>query len=139
MLQRPSRLIDRFHKAKLNNSPKVSVWGTGKPRREFLYVDDLARASIHIMNITKKAYEKYTSPMCSHINVGSSKDFTIKEIAKIIKDVVGFKGTIEYDLTKPDGTYRKLLNSKKIKKLRFHHKISLKEGLNKTYQHYKKI
>ena len=132
-------LIDRFHKAKLNNSSKFSVWGTGKPRREFLYVDDLARASIHIMNITKKAYEKYTSPMCSHINVGSSKDYTIKEIAKIIKDVVGFKGTIEYDLTKPDGTYRKLLNSKKIKNLSFNPEVSLEEGLAITYQDYIKV
>ena len=132
-------LIDRFHKAKINNYPKIRVWGTGKPRREFLYVDDLARASIHIMNITKNTYKKYTSPMCSHINVGSGKDFTIKEIANIIKDVVGYKGVIEHDFTKPDGTFKKLLNIKKIKKLNFNPKTNLKEGLKKTYQQYKKM
>ncbi len=129
-------MIYRFHEAKTKNLPYVTIWGTGKPMREFLYVDDMARASIHVMNINKKIYDENTSPMCSHINVGSGEDFTINELAENIKDVVGYKGDIKFDLTKPDGSPRKFLDSTKIKKLGFKTKISLKEGLMKTYKEY---
>ena len=132
-------LIYRFHKAKINNLAKVSIWGTGKPKREFLYVDDMAKASIQIMNVDKDTYDKYTSPMCSHINVGSGKDLAISELANIIKEVVEYQGEIDYDLTKPDGINRKLLNSKKSKNLSVNPEVSLKEGLIKTYQNYTKV
>tara|TARA_B100000989_G_scaffold222150_1_gene169796 strand:- start:5068 stop:6036 length:969 start_codon:yes stop_codon:yes gene_type:complete len=129
-------MIYRFHEAKTKNLPHVTIWGTGKPMREFLHVDDMARASIHVMNINKKIYDQNTSPMCSHINVGSGEDFTINELAENIKDVVGYKGDIKFDPTKPDGSPRKFLDSTKIKKLGFKTKISLKEGLIKTYKEY---
>jgi GDP-L-fucose synthase len=129
-------LIYRFHEAKINNLKNVTIWGTGSPKREFLYVSDMARASIHIMNLDKNIYSKQTSSMCSHVNVGSGKDLAIKELAETIKEVVGFKGGINFDLTKPDGIPRKLLNSELIKNLGFKPEISLKNGLIKTYQDY---
>ena len=132
-------MIYRFHESKTKNLPYVTIWGTGKPRREFLYVDDMARACIHVMNIDKKIYDDNTLPMCSHINIGSGEDFTINELAEIIKDIVGYKGDIKFDLTKPDGTPRKFLDITKIKKLGFKTKISLKEGLIKTYKEYAKL
>ena len=132
-------LINRFHQAKINNLTNVTIWGTGNPKREFLYVDDMARASIFLMNIDKKAFDQCTSPMCNHINVGSGKDLTIKELAEIIRDVVGYKGKISFDSTKPDGNPRKLLDSERIKNLGFNAKVSLKEGLIKTYQDYTKV
>ena len=132
-------LIYRFHLAKINNSKTVKVWGTGKPKREFLYVDDMARASILIMNINKKTYNKKISLFCNHINIGSGKDCTIKELANIIKEVVGFKGEINFDTTKLEGTQRKFLNSKRINNLGFKPEISLKEGLIKTYKDFIKI
>ena len=132
-------LLYRFHEAKINNLPKVTIWGTGKPKREFLFVDDMARASIHLMNIDKETYDKHTLSMCSHINVGSGKDLTIKELAEIIKEVVGFKGEIQFDSSKPDGNPRKFLDSEKIKKIGFKPETSLKEGLIKTYQDYIKL
>jgi GDP-L-fucose synthase len=127
-------LIYRFHEAKINNLPRVTIWGTGTPKREFLYVDDMARASIHLMNLDKKNYDEQTSSMCSHINVGSGIDLSIKKLAEIIKEVVDFKGKINYDLTKLDGSPRKFLDSKRINNLGFKPEISLKEGLIKTYQ-----
>jgi len=130
-------MIYRFHEAKVNNLPKVTIWGTGMPKREFLYVDDMARASIHIMNLEKNIYDEQTSSMCSHLNVGSGKDLTIKELAEAIKEVVGFTGEIYFDKTKPDGIPRKFLNSERIKNLGFKPEISLKEGLIKTYKTYK--
>ena len=129
-------LISRFHEAKINNLSRVTIWGTGTPKREFLYVDDMARASIYLMNIDKKTYDKHTSPTCSHINVGSGMDLSVKELAENIKEVVGFKGEIYFDLTKPDGSLRKFIDSKKIKSLGFKHEIDLKNGLRKTYQNY---
>ena len=127
-------LIYRFHQAKVNNLPNVVIWGTGTPKREFLYVDDIARASVHLMNVEKKTYDEQTSFMCSHINVGSGKELTIKELAENISEVVGFKGEINFDTTKPDGTPRKLLDCNRIKNLAFKPEMSLKEGLIKTYQ-----
>jgi len=131
-------LIYRFHEAKIKNLDNVTVWGSGKPRREFLYVDDMARASIHVMNLDKKIYDEQTSSTCSHINVGSGEDLSIKELAEIIKNVVGFKGEIKFDSNKPDGTLRKFLDSKKINNTGFKHQVSLKDGLIKTYQDYLK-
>ena len=131
-------LIYRFHKAKINNLQSVTIWGTGKTKREFLYVDDMARASIHLMNLDKKIYDEHSSPMCSHINAGSGIDLTIKELSEIIKEVVDFKGKINFDLNKLDGSPRKFLDSKLINRLGFTPKISLKEGLIKTYQDYTK-
>ncbi len=131
-------LIYRFHQAKIKNLPRVSIWGTGNSKREFLYVDDMVRASVHIMNLDKKIYEENTSPMTSHINVGSGEDLSIKKLAEIIKEVINFKGEIKFDTTKLDGSQRKFLDSRKINSLNFKTKISLKEGLVKTYQDFTK-
>ena len=131
-------LIYRFHQAKIQNLSSVSIWGTGNSKREFLYVDDMVRASVHIMNIDKKIYEENSSPMTSHINVGSGEDLSIKELAEIIKEVVNFEGEIKFDPTRPDGSSRKFLDSRKINNLDFKSKISLKEGLVKTYQDFTK-
>ena len=120
----------------MNNLTSVTIWGTGEPKREFLYVDDMASASIYLMNLDKKIYNEKISKSFNHINVGSGEDLTIKELADILKDVVGFKGEIKYDTTKPDGNLRKLLNSKKINDLGFKPKINLKDGLIKTYKEF---
>ncbi len=129
-------LIYRFHHAKLNNLSTVNIWGTGKPKREFLYVDDMARASVHIMNIDKKTYHEQTSSKLNHINVGSGKELTIKELAETLKEVIGFKGEIKFDTSKPDGIFRKILDSNKINSLGFKPQVSLKDGLIKTYSEY---
>ena len=131
-------MIYRFHQAKINNSSSVILWGTGTPKREFLYVDDMARASIHLMNIDKETYNEQTSSMRIHINVGSNQDLTIKELAETIKEVIGFKGKINFDPTKPDGSTRKFLDSERIKNFGFKPEINLKEGLIKTYEDYTK-
>ena len=131
-------LIYRFHEAKIKNLDKVTVWGSGKPKREFLYVDDMARASIHLMNLDKKIYDEQTSLTSSHINVGSGENLSIKELTETIKDVVGFKGEINFDTSKLDGSLRKFLDSKKINNTGFKHQVSLKDGLIKTYQDYTK-
>ena len=127
-------LIYRFHNAKIKNLKSVTIWGTGTPKREFLYVDDMARASIIVMNINKKIYDEHISTMCSHINAGSGNDLTVEELAEAIREVVGFKGKIKFDTSKPDGVVRKFLDSKKINKMGFKHKVNLKDGLTKTYQ-----
>lgn len=132
-------LIYRFHEAKIKNLPSVTIWGTGKQKREFLYVDDMAESAIYVMNIDKKLYDKFISPTCSHINIGSGLDLTIKELAENIKEVVAYKGEINFDSTKPDGSSKRLLNSELIKNLGFKPKISLKDGLIKTYQDYLKV
>ncbi|MDB2636307.1 GDP-L-fucose synthase [Alphaproteobacteria bacterium] len=126
-------LIYRFHEAKLKKLPSIEIWGTGTPKREFLYVDDMARASIHLMNLEKKILDEQISSMCSHINVGSSIELTIQELSETIKEVVGFTGNIYYDFTKPDGSPRKLLDSSKINNLKFKPQVSLRDGLTKTY------
>ena len=132
-------LIYRFHKAKINNLESVTIWGTGTPKREFLYVNDLAQAAIHVMNLDKKVYDVQMSSAISYINVGSEKELTIKELAETIKEVIDFKGTINFDSSKPDGSTRKLLNSERMNKLGFKPKTVLKEGLIKTYQDYLKV
>jgi len=116
----------------------VTIWGGGTPRREFLYVDDMARASIYIMNLNKNIYER-TLQMCSHINIGSSKECTIKELAETLKEVIGFNGEIKFDLSKPDGLSRKFLDNKRINNLGFKPATALKDGLIKTYREYIKL
>ena len=131
-------LIRKFHDAKLKNSNSVVVWGTGKARREFLHVDDLASASIKIMNLSKKIYKQNTKPNCSHINVGFGHDITIRELAKMIKKIVGFRGNIIFDKSQPDGMLQKLLDCKLIKKFGWQPKINLENGLKLTYNDFKK-
>jgi GDP-L-fucose synthase len=126
-------LIRRFHEAKINNAPSVTIWGTGIPKREFLYVDEMARACVHVMHLDKETYDQHTEPMCSHINVGSGTDITIKELAEMIKQTVGFTGSIEFDLSKPDGGPRKLMDSRCLNSLGWAPTVSLKEGLAKAY------
>ena len=132
-------LIYRFHKAKINKMPNVIIWGTGKPKREFLYVDDMVKASIHIMNLDKKIYDKHTLQVNSHINIGYGKDISIKELAELIKKVVGYKGEIVFDQNRLDGSLRKLLDSELANNLGFKPKTSLKDGLIKTYRDYIKF
>ena len=131
-------LIQRFHHAKINNIPKVSIWGTGKPRREFLFVDDMVEASIHVMNINKNTYNKFTKPMCSHINAGSGIELTIKQLAEKIKEVIGYKGKINFDPSKPDGSPRKFISSQLLNKIGVKPKVSLEKGLIKTYSDFLK-
>jgi len=126
-------LMRRFHEATQNNSTEVVVWGSGKPMREFLYVDDMADACVHMMNIDKAQYDSVTSPMESHINIGTGIDCSIAELATTIAKVVGFKGEIVWDTNKPDGTPRKLLNVDRAKKLGWQASTSLEDGLTSTY------
>jgi GDP-L-fucose synthase len=129
-------LIRRFHEAKINNLSHVIIWGNGTPRREFLHVEDMARASVHIMNLSKAIYSEHTEPMCSHINVGSGTDITIQELAELIKLVVGYKGDIRFDINKPNGSPRKLMKSDRLNRLGWMPTISLKEGLATTYEQF---
>lgn len=127
-------LIRRFHEAKEQNLPSVRIWGTGQPRREFLHVDDMAEAAIHVMNLDSAVYAANTSPMCSHINVGSGTDITIGGLAALIAKTVGYSGSIEFDPSKPDGTMRKLMDNSRLTKLGWRPRITLEEGLKSTYQ-----
>ena len=126
-------LMRRFHEAKLNDVPEVVVWGTGKPMREFLHVDDMAAASIFVANVSDETYQSCTKPMLSHINVGTGVDCTIAEMAHTMAEVVGYKGKITFDTSKPDGAPRKLMNVDTLKKLGWTYNIELKEGLVSTY------
>ncbi|MDA8668183.1 GDP-L-fucose synthase [Alphaproteobacteria bacterium] len=129
-------LIQRFHNAKINNDDKVTVWGSGKVKREFMYVDDMASASLFILELNQEIYQKNIKPSLSHINIGTGKEITINKLAEIIKETVGFKGTIVFDTTKPDGTSRKLIDVTLIESLGWSHKIDLTKGLKDTYQWY---
>ena len=131
-------LLRRFHQAKIRNYSKVNIWGTGKPKREFLFVDDLACAAIHLINIDKKTYDKYTKPMLRHINVGSGISINIKQLAKMIKKIVGYKGKINFDKSKPDGSMSKLISSRRINRTGWKAKVNLEEGLIKTYKDFLK-
>lgn len=126
-------LIRRFHEAKIDMASSVTIWGSGAPKREFLYVDDMARASVHVMGLDKRIYDQHVEPMCSHINVGSGVDVTIEQIAKIIKNIVGFQGNIAFDTSKPDGCPRKLMDSRLLNSLGWEPKVSIEDGLVKTY------
>lgn len=127
-------LIRRFHEAKIKNLPKVVIWGTGTPRREFLYVDDMAAASVYVMNLDMLIYDEHIKPMQNHINIGFGSDVTIKDLAVLIGGTVGYQGKIEFDLSKPDGAPRKLMNSSRIKGLGWVAKIDLKQGLRLAYR-----
>ena len=127
-------LIRRFHEAKLSNKPDVTIWGSGKPFREFLYVDDMASACVHVMNLSKRLYDEKTSPMQSHINVGFGSDITIADLAQAVCKVVGYDGSILFDTTKPDGTPRKLMNSERLHSLGWSPKVDLASGLHLAYQ-----
>lgn len=127
-------LIRRFHEAKVNKAPSIAIWGTGAPKREFLYVDDLAAACVHVMNLDKAIYDQYTQPMLSHINVGCGDDITIKELAEVIARVIGYQGEIVFDSSKPDGTPRKLMDSSRINALGWQSKVPLDTGLTATYK-----
>ena len=126
-------LIRRFHEAKVFNKPDVIIWGTGTPRREFLYVDDMATASIYVMNLDKDIYDKYTSPTQSHINVGYGDDITIADLAIAVGEAVGYFGEIKFDTSKPDGTPRKLMDSGRLNSLGWKPHVNLKDGLKKAY------
>jgi len=129
-------LMSRFHKAKINCETKVEIWGSGNVLREFLFVDDMADASLFVLNLSKDLYQAGTKPMLSHINVGTGKDITIRDMAETMKKVVGFKGELIFDTSKPDGTHRKLIDVTRLSKMGWSYSTELKEGLEKTYKWY---
>ncbi len=131
-------LIRRFHEAKVSNATEVVIWGSGLPRREFLYVDDMADASVFVMNLEKKNYDNQTEQMQSHLNVGYGNDLTIAELAGIISQVVGYEGKVKFDLNKPDGTSRKLMDSSRINSMGWRPKTNIRQGLAMTYEDAKK-
>lgn len=131
-------LLRKFHEAKVNNENEVLVWGTGKAMREFLYVDDMAAASLFVLNLDKKVYQSNTKPMLSHINIGTGKDITIRKLAETIKEVVGYNGKISFDSSKPDGIPRKLIDTSRLSDMGWKYTVDLKEGLKTTYQWYRK-
>ncbi|MBM3111562.1 GDP-L-fucose synthase [Pseudomonas arcuscaelestis] len=126
-------LVRRFHEAKESSAPVVEIWGSGTPRREFLYVDDMAAASLHVMGLDKATYEATTEPTLSHINVGCGEDLTILELAYAIAKVVGFTGTIEFDASKPDGTPRKLMDISRLRSMGWTPTVGLEQGLSHAY------
>ena len=127
-------LLRRFHEAAQENAPEVVIWGSGKPMREFLYVDDMAAASVHVMELDDATYQANTQPMLSHINVGTGVDCTIRELAETMARVTGFKGKLTFDASKPDGTPRKLMDVTRLKSLGWQAETSLEQGLKETYQ-----
>jgi GDP-L-fucose synthase len=127
-------LIRRFHEAKMTKASNVTIWGSGKPFREFLYVDDMASASIYVMNLDKYKYDSCTSPMLSHINVGYGSDITIAELAYAVKKAVSYSGEIAFDTDKPDGAPRKLMDSGRINALGWKAQVNLEAGLQTAYQ-----
>lgn len=130
-------LIRRFHEAKQRGNAEVVVWGSGTPRREFLYVDDMAAASVHVMNLTPDTWRANVQPMCSHLNVGSGQDYTISALAERVAQVVGYEGAIRFDTSKPDGTPRKLMDSSKLQQLGWHASVELEHGLRLAYENFK--
>jgi len=129
-------LIRRFHEAKLASAKEVVIWGTGNPKREFLYVDDMADASVYVMGLQRTAYNAHTSPMKSHINVGTGGDIAVRQLAETIKETVGFKGDLVFDKAKPDGAPRKLMDVSNLAEMGWTARTSLKAGLEKTYEHF---
>jgi GDP-L-fucose synthase len=129
-------LMQRFHQAKVNNDAEVVVWGTGNAMREFLYVDDMAQASLFVLELDGKTYKTNTQPMLSHINVGTGKDTTIREMAKTMKEVVGYEGKLTFDTTKPDGAPRKLIAVTRLENMGWKFSMDLKNGLKETYKWY---
>lgn len=127
-------MMRRFHEAKLANASEVVVWGSGKPMREFLHVDDMAAACLHVMNLAPEVYQAHTQPMLSHINVGTGMDCSIAELAQTMKKVVGFAGALKFDSSKPDGTPRKLMDVSRLKALGWQYSVALEDGLRSTYE-----
>jgi len=126
-------LLRRFHEAKLNHQPQVTVWGSGRPRREFLHVNDMASACIHVMQLDKSKWSEATTPMCSHINIGIGHDIRIEELAQLIANVVGYQGDIHFDSSKPDGTMQKLLDVTQLSEFGWQAEIALPQGIEQTY------
>ncbi len=126
-------LIRRFHEAKVSNAPEVVIWGTGTPRREFLYVDDMARASVFVMELAKEQYDQVTIPMQSHLNVGYESDVTINELAHAVAKATGYQGRIEFDPSKPDGSPRKWMSSEHLNQLGWRPEHHLEDGLSRAY------
>lgn len=126
-------LIRRFHEAKLTGAPEVMIWGTGTPRREFLYVDDMAKACVFVMELAKEQYEQVTNPMQSHLNVGYGSDVTISELAHAVAKVTGYQGRIEFDSSKPDGAPRKWMDSERLNQLGWRPQHHLEDGLGLAY------
>lgn len=126
-------LLRRFHEAKVTNAPEVAIWGTGKPRREFLYVDDMAAASVFVMNLAPEVYQAQVQPQLSHINVGYGSDVTIAELAQTVARVVGFQGRVTFDTSKPDGAPRKLMDSGRLNALGWEAQVDLESGLQRAY------
>jgi GDP-L-fucose synthase len=126
-------LMRRFHEARVGGADEVVIWGSGKPMREFLYVDDMAAASVYVMNLPREVYEANTDPMHTHINVGTGEDVTIGDLARLVGEVVGFRGRVVFDATKPDGTPRKLLDVSKLRALGWQASTPLPEGLRRAY------
>jgi GDP-L-fucose synthase len=131
-------LIRRFHEAKISNAPEVTIWGTGAPRREFLYVDDMASASVFVMGLDKAIYDQHAQPMQSHINVGFGSDVTIAELATEVAKVTGYQGKISFDPSKPDGAPRKWMDSARLENLGWQPRTNLPAGLATTYSDYVK-
>ena len=129
-------LMRRFHEAKLANANEIVVWGTGTPKREFLHVDDMASASLYVMDLDEQKYKANTQPMLSHINVGTGEDCSIKELAETLAEVSGFKGNIVFDASKPDGTPRKLMDVSRLRDMGWSYSIPLEDGLRHTYEWY---
>ena len=129
-------LIGRFHRAKLDDAPSVLIWGSGRARREFMHVDDMAEGCIAVMSQPRAAYEQQTEPMRGHINLGTGEDVSIAELAELVRDVVGYQGGIRYDLTKPEGTPRKLLDVSRAAALGWKVRVPLADGLRSTYSAY---
>ena len=129
-------LIRRFHEAKLANAPEVLIWGTGTPKREFLYVDDMAAASVFVMNLDKSTYDRHTEPMQSHINVGFGSDITIAELAGAVAKATGYQGKIGFDPSKPDGAPRKWMDSSRLNKLGWKALVDIDRGLDSTYKQF---
>ena len=131
-------LIQKFHNAKIKNMKEIIIWGSGKPMREFLYVEDLANACVKILEMKKNNYNQYVSDMCSHINIGYGSDISIHDLAKLIASIVGYEGNIEFDTSKPDGIKKKLLDSSIIQKMGWKAEVNIKDGINFAYKDYLK-
>jgi GDP-L-fucose synthase len=131
-------LMRRFHEAKINNDEEVVLWGTGNAMREFLYVDDMAAASLFVLELDEQIYQANTKSMLSHINVGTGVDITIREMAETMKEVIGFKGKLTFDTTKPDGAPRKLINVTRLENMGWKYSVDLRKGIEKTYDWYLK-
>ena len=130
-------LIRRFHEAKASGAPTVTIWGSGTPCREFLYVDDMAQASVFVMQLPKARLDEHTQPMQSHINVGFGSDITIAQLAQAVSQAVGYTGSIDFDSTKPDGAPRKLMDSSRLNALGWQASVALEQGLTKAYQDFR--